>query len=165
LLTWTAPKSSEVQNRKLDLRVTGFSNDHDIGILKKCARLGAQGYCFQFDDPPIIFETTWRSRTGPLRIPYIDINKVNTAYRRERELLAMLSDGWTNLQIATRTRVSENTVKYHLKNLYGKLGVRNRAMTARSIRAKSVETPNRPSTNAYCQKCAAVSENMPQNKS
>src|SRR5690606_14559306 len=47
---------------------------------------------------------------------------------RKRELLAVLADGWTNLQIATRTGISENTVKYHLKNLYDKLDVRNRAM-------------------------------------
>ncbi|TGT58518.1 LuxR C-terminal-related transcriptional regulator, partial [Mesorhizobium sp. M2E.F.Ca.ET.166.01.1.1] len=31
-------------------------------------------------------------------------------------------------QIATRTGISENTVKYHLRNLYDKLDVRNRAM-------------------------------------
>jgi DNA-binding NarL/FixJ family response regulator len=124
---------TEVQNRKLDLRVTVFSNDHDIGILKQCVRLGVQGYCFQFDDPPIIFETILAVAHGRICIPYIDINKVNDTPLsrltvRERELLAVLSDGWTNLQIATRTGISENTVKYHLKNLYDKLDVRNRAM-------------------------------------
>jgi DNA-binding NarL/FixJ family response regulator len=39
-----------------------------------------------------------------------------------------LANGWTNLQIASRTGISRNTVKYHLKNLYDKLGVSNRAM-------------------------------------
>jgi DNA-binding NarL/FixJ family response regulator len=124
---------AEVQNRKLDIRVTVFSNDHDIGILKQCVRLGVQGYCFQFDEPPIIFETILAVAHGRICIPYIDINKVNDTPLsqltvRERELLAVLSDGWTNLQIATRTGISENTVKYHLKNLYDKLDVRNRAM-------------------------------------
>jgi DNA-binding NarL/FixJ family response regulator len=124
---------TEIQSRKLDLRITVFSNDHDIGILKQCVRLGVQGYCFQFDDPPIIFETILAVAHGRICIPYIDINKVNDTPLsrltvRERELLAVLSDGWTNLQIATRTGISENTVKYHLKNLYDKLDVRNRAM-------------------------------------
>ena len=50
------------------------------------------------------------------------------ANARERELLAALANGWTNLQIAARTGISRNTVKYHLKNLYDKLGVSNRAM-------------------------------------
>ncbi len=67
----------EVQSRKLDVRVTVFSNDHDIAILKQCVRLGAQGYCFQFDDPPIIFETILAVAHGRICIPYIDINKVN----------------------------------------------------------------------------------------
>jgi len=66
--------------------------------------------------------------------PDLEVEEVAEALRyaaeavRERELLAVLSDGWTNLQIATRTGISENTVKYHLKNLYDKLDVRNRAM-------------------------------------
>jgi two-component system nitrate/nitrite response regulator NarP len=47
---------------------------------------------------------------------------------RERELLTALANGWTNLQIAARIGISHNTVKYHLKNLYDKLGVNNRAM-------------------------------------
>ena len=47
---------------------------------------------------------------------------------RERELLTALANGWTNLQIASRIGISRNTVKYHLKNLYDKLGVSNRAM-------------------------------------
>ncbi|WP_421912508.1 LuxR C-terminal-related transcriptional regulator [Mesorhizobium sp.] len=124
---------AEIQSRKLDMRVTVFSNDHDIGILKQCVRLGAHGYCFQFDDPEIIFETILAVAHGRICIPYIDINKVNDTPLslltvRERELLAVLADGWTNLQIATRTGISENTVKYHLKNLYDKLAVRNRAM-------------------------------------
>ena len=70
---------------------------------------------------------------GRICIPFIDVSKINETplsrlTPRELELLAVLANGWTNLQIATRTGISENTVKYHLKNLYDKLGVRNRAM-------------------------------------
>ena len=45
---------------------------------------------------------------------------------RELEILAQVSEGLTNAQIARRLRVSDNTVKFHLQNLYLKLGVRNR---------------------------------------
>ncbi|WP_245420398.1 MULTISPECIES: response regulator transcription factor [unclassified Mesorhizobium] len=137
---------AEVQNRKLDIRITVFSNDHDIGILKRCVRLGAQGYCFQFDDPQIIFETILAVAHGRICIPYIDINRVNDTPLsqltvRERELLAVLADGWTNLQIATRTGISENTVKYHLKNLYDKLDVRNRAMAVALYATETRRSP------------------------
>ncbi|HSU13878.1 response regulator transcription factor [Longimicrobium sp.] len=49
---------------------------------------------------------------------------------REMEILALVSEGLTNAQIAARLRVSDNTVKFHLQNVYLKLGVRNRTEAA-----------------------------------
>ncbi|MFQ5889789.1 MAG: response regulator [Gemmatimonadota bacterium] len=49
---------------------------------------------------------------------------------REREVLALVAEGLTNAQIARRLRVSGNTVKFHLQNLYMKLGVSNRTEAA-----------------------------------
>lgn len=124
---------AEMQRRDLHPRVVIFSNDHDIAILRRCVRLGVQGFCYQFDDPAILFDTLVAVARGRICIPYTDVSKIHDTplaklTTRERELLAVLADGWTNLQIATRTGISENTVKYHLKNLYDKLDVRNRAM-------------------------------------
>jgi DNA-binding NarL/FixJ family response regulator len=49
---------------------------------------------------------------------------------REHEILALVSEGLTNAQIGRRLRVSDNTVKFHLQNVYLKLGVRNRTEAA-----------------------------------
>jgi DNA-binding NarL/FixJ family response regulator len=49
---------------------------------------------------------------------------------RENEILVLVAEGLTNSQIARRLRVSDNTVKFHLQNLYLKLGVRNRTEAA-----------------------------------
>ncbi|MDX8502219.1 response regulator transcription factor [Mesorhizobium sp. VK4C] len=122
-----------MQRRSLHARLVIFSNDHDIAILKQCVRLGVQGFCYQFDDPAILFDTLVAVANGRICVPYLDVSKINDTpmsrlTTRERELLSVLADGWTNLQIATRTGISENTVKYHLRNLYDKLDVRNRAM-------------------------------------
>jgi two-component system nitrate/nitrite response regulator NarP len=46
---------------------------------------------------------------------------------RERDVLAALAQGWTNEQISARLGISENTVKHHLKVLFSKLEVKNRA--------------------------------------
>lgn len=124
---------AEMQRRALHARVVIFSNEHDISILKQCVRLGVQGFCYQFDDPAILFDTLVAVAHGRICIPYMDVSKINDTplsrlTTRERELLSVMADGWTNLQIAARTGISENTVKYHLKNLYDKLDVRNRAM-------------------------------------
>ena len=45
---------------------------------------------------------------------------------RELQVLHLLSDGQTNQEIARTLCVSINTVKTHLKNVYGKLGVSSR---------------------------------------
>lgn len=46
---------------------------------------------------------------------------------REREVLAELGRGHSNKQIARLLNLSENTVKFHLKNIYRKLGADSRA--------------------------------------
>jgi NarL family two-component system response regulator LiaR len=49
---------------------------------------------------------------------------------RESELLSLLSSGMTNRELGSHLYISENTVKTHLRSLYAKLGVRNRAQAA-----------------------------------
>jgi LuxR family maltose regulon positive regulatory protein len=55
---------------------------------------------------------------------------------REREVLALLLAGATNREIAHRLVLSVNTVKRHVYNLSGKLGVRSRAQAI--IRARDL---------------------------
>jgi LuxR family maltose regulon positive regulatory protein len=47
---------------------------------------------------------------------------------REHEILGLLNHGLANKEIARSIGLSEATVKFHLKNLYGKLGVNSRVM-------------------------------------
>lgn len=49
---------------------------------------------------------------------------------REVDVLALVAEGLTNMLIAQRLNVSENTVKFHLQNIYQKLGVNNRTEAA-----------------------------------
>ncbi|HKE95966.1 MAG TPA: alpha/beta fold hydrolase [Povalibacter sp.] len=46
---------------------------------------------------------------------------------REREVLALIADGLSNTQVATRLNISEKTVRNHTSNLFDKLGVWSRA--------------------------------------
>ncbi|GAA4890410.1 helix-turn-helix transcriptional regulator [Actinomycetospora straminea] len=45
---------------------------------------------------------------------------------REREVTTLVGRGWTNPEIAAELFVSTKTVEYHLRNVYGKLGLAGR---------------------------------------
>ncbi|MDK1388827.1 response regulator transcription factor [Sinorhizobium sp. 8-89] len=139
LLSWQlddaeAPEVlAELSRLGFDPRIVLFADTSNPSILNETIRLGVNGLCYQFEDPEILFATLTAVMQGRICIPYTVLSKIsNTPFQqltsRETELLGMLANGWTNIQIAARTGISENTVKYHLKNLYDKLEVRNRAM-------------------------------------
>lgn len=50
--------------------------------------------------------------------------------RREREILACVADGASNLAIARKLCISEQTVKTHIYRIFNKLNVRNRVEAA-----------------------------------
>jgi DNA-binding NarL/FixJ family response regulator len=52
---------------------------------------------------------------------------------RQREVLDLLAHGASNSEIAGRLYISSNTVKFHLREIYGRLGVRNRVEAARLL--------------------------------
>jgi DNA-binding CsgD family transcriptional regulator len=47
--------------------------------------------------------------------------------RREAEVALCCAQGLTNAQIGLRLEVSEQTIKFHLRNIFAKLGVKRRA--------------------------------------
>jgi two-component system nitrate/nitrite response regulator NarP len=124
---------AEVKARKWPSRVIIYTGEGGADILRRAIKGGAWGFVSKAEEPAVLLETVATVARGRLSLPYIDIDLLNydplgVLTTRERELLAALANGWTNLQIAARTGITRNTVKYHLKNLYDKLGVSNRAM-------------------------------------
>lgn len=122
-----------VRRRQLPARIVIYCSDDNSDVLRHAARGGAWGFVSRNDDPEVLLETLASVARGRLSLPYVDIERLTSdpieqLTKRERELLGALAHGWTNLQIGSRFGISGNTVKYHLKNLYDKLGVRNRAM-------------------------------------
>ena len=58
-------------------------------------------------------------------------NGVHPLTRREREILTLVSEGLQNADIAQQLWITEQTVKFHLTNIYRKLGVSNRTQASR----------------------------------
>ncbi|MCC7410932.1 MAG: winged helix-turn-helix transcriptional regulator [Gammaproteobacteria bacterium] len=60
---------------------------------------------------------------------------VETLSEREREVLQAIANGASNQSIAAQLGISDNTVKWHVKNIFGKLAVPNRTAAARAARS------------------------------
>lgn len=60
----------------------------------------------------------------------IDLIVYERLSNREMEVLALVSCGETNRQIAQQLKISGNTVKSHVKHIFNKLGVQNRTQAA-----------------------------------
>jgi DNA-binding NarL/FixJ family response regulator len=62
--------------------------------------------------------------------------------KRELEVLRLVADGSTNAEVAQRLWLSERTIKFHLSNIYEKLGVQNRTAACRWADAHGLLPPS-----------------------
>lgn len=62
-----------------------------------------------------------------------DPDPVNALSKRQLEVLQLLADGCSYEEIATRLVISVNTVKFHTRSIFSRLGVRNRMAAARLL--------------------------------
>ena len=93
---------------------------------------GGAAFVSKSEQPSVLLDTIADVAEGRMVFPFIDVrtlyeNPLVTLTRRELEVLASLATGRTNKQIARDMDVSLNTVKFHVRNLFQKLGVNSRA--------------------------------------
>jgi|TARA_Y100000294_G_scaffold125362_3_gene116751 two-component system nitrate/nitrite response regulator NarP len=113
-------------------RIVVYTGEPSASVPRQVMLKGGAGFCSKRDKPEILLETVIAVAEGRMAFPFVDMSKpqedpFDALTARERELLAALADGLTNSAIAREFDISVNTVKFHLKNLYGKIGVANRA--------------------------------------
>ncbi|HEM45458.1 MAG TPA: response regulator transcription factor [Alphaproteobacteria bacterium] len=113
-------------------RIIVYTGSQDPDVPRQAMALGAAGFCHKKDPPERLVDAVLSVARGGMSFPYVDVrllelNPLAALTDREREILIALSQGLTNQQLAKELDISLNTVKFHLKNLYGKLGVDNRA--------------------------------------
>ena len=96
--------------------------------------MGAGAAAFVSRSSPIetLIQTCLDVAAGKMVFPFLDVRElrndpINTLSRRERILIEALSEGLTNKQLSQRLEISSNTVKFHISNIFDKLGVKNRA--------------------------------------
>jgi DNA-binding NarL/FixJ family response regulator len=121
-----------------DVRVLVLTAYSDGDSMRGALERGADGYALKTEPPQQTVTSIRQVHRGQLVFPHAarrwlmrsPAPETNQLTARETEILALVAEGRTNAQIAARLRVSENTVKFHLQNLYLKLKLANRTEAA-----------------------------------
>jgi DNA-binding NarL/FixJ family response regulator len=109
--------------------LTTFQGDVDIA---RALSAGAQGYLLKNTAPTELAGIIRRAYAGKKQVPAEVAahlaEHVGEEYltSRERTVLEHVAEGQRNRDIGERLRISEETVKVHLKHIMGKLGARDR---------------------------------------
>lgn len=120
-----------LQTRKNAPRVVVYTGYESDTVPLQVMAHGAAAFVSKNEQPIYLLDTISQVASGRMVFPYLDVTRLNanplTALtKRELEILSSLAAGHTNKQIAAEKAVSTNTVKYHIRNLFEKLGVSNR---------------------------------------
>ncbi|HKC54271.1 MAG TPA: response regulator transcription factor [Burkholderiales bacterium] len=119
--------------------LTTFDTDNDIS---RAVKAGAKGYILKDAQREELLDCIRKVHAGETCIPPSVVAKLAASLRseslsaRELEVLTLLARGQSNKEIAMELRISETTVKSHLRSLFAKLDVlsRTEAITVASRR-------------------------------
>ena len=133
------------QKKSLPTRIVVFSMHKDIGYVVQALQNGAQGYVIkdadtgcliqaikvvargeQFLCPPFT-QSKIQDYLQQIRSEKNNIAILDRLTRREREVLILVAQGDTNMEIAYKLGISVRTVEHHRFNMMRKAGFRNEA--------------------------------------
>jgi DNA-binding NarL/FixJ family response regulator len=121
------------------LRVVVLSMYDDPEHIDAAFAAGAAAYVIKTAHPDDIGATIRQAFEHSVFIPSarqplkadVPLTNGSGLTRREIEILRLVADGHSNMQLAQMLWVTEQTVKFHLSNIYRKLGVTNRTEASR----------------------------------
>ena len=113
-------------------RIIVYSHNDNGEVPRHAMAAGAAGFCARSEPPAKLLDIVADVAAGRMVFPFLDVRELNKDPRhaltkRERALLEALAKGQTNKELASQFGITVNTVKFHLRNLFDKLSVRNRA--------------------------------------
>jgi DNA-binding NarL/FixJ family response regulator len=127
-----------IRKRYPEVKVVMLSVFSDREHIEKALRRGAHGYVVKTVNPDdlasVLRQVTEETVFHALRLPEGDqTGEVKDAGLTDREIaiLKAVAGGLSNQAIGRQLWVTEQTVKFHLTNIYRKLGVANRTEAAR----------------------------------
>jgi len=130
-----------------NIRSIVLAGPDDERYLADAIESGVSGYLFKNAEPPLILSAvrevghggTWlqREMTGKLSEEFTRLARARREVPdhllsdREVQVLTLLAEGLRNADIADRLFISGHTVKAHVTNIFGKLGLNDRVQATR----------------------------------
>lgn len=128
-------------------RVLILTAYNDGDSIRSVLDAGADGLALKTESPKVTLAAIRQVHAGQLVFPQAARRWLKERRNgpaditpREHEVWTLLGAGLTNAHIAERLHLSDNTVKFHLQNLFLKLGVNNR--TEAALKYVSMQPPS-----------------------
>ncbi|MFN8493434.1 MAG: response regulator transcription factor [Caldilineaceae bacterium] len=118
--------------------------DYDAAVVQAVVQAGAAGY-FLVSDPisslvhairTVMDGGTWfsqaiirqlvQTKLYPFPQPFPAVDPLAELTEREREVLELLTRGWTNQHIGHTLGITERTIRFHVRNIFDKLNFKTR---------------------------------------
>jgi DNA-binding NarL/FixJ family response regulator len=103
------------------------SGSEEVHLPQLARTAGLMGYLPKSLEPTLWLHALGRVLAGDPWFPHTGAAPEPAPSERQRAILCRLAEGHTNKSMAREFGITERTVKYHLAELYGRLGAANRA--------------------------------------
>jgi DNA-binding NarL/FixJ family response regulator len=135
--------------RRNGMRTIVLTSRHDREAIEGALASGASAYVVKTAEPADFAAVVRQSFTDSVYIADSAAARVTVAAKdgeapltkREVEILRLVGEGRSNRQIARLLWVTEQTVKFHLSNIYRKLHVANRTEASRWAHVRGLLAP------------------------
>jgi DNA-binding NarL/FixJ family response regulator len=130
----------EARERLPELTAIVLSMRDEPYVVDMALDAGASAYVLKSSHPDELADAVERALEQSLEAGAGTASAVrsSTLTRREREILQLLAEGHSNAQLAKLLWVTEQTIKFHLSNIYRKLNVSNRTEAAHWARVRGL---------------------------
>ncbi len=134
---WKGQVAAAVQRMYLQTNILAFSAYDDEAYVRGMLEAGAVGYLLKDETPERIIEAVRAVADGNGWFSPAIVAELATWVRREQQespkltsresaVLRLLAKGKPNDCIAEELSIAERTVRFHLRNIYDKIGVHSR---------------------------------------
>jgi len=128
---------NELKNKYPSLFILGISTFNQASYIKEMIDNGASGYVLKNATQKELSEAIHLASIGKIYLPFEVAKILHSAEqqttgkivlgRREKEILNLIKDGYTNAAMAAQLNISINTVDTYRKSLLSKLEAKNTA--------------------------------------